>query len=65
MVAFTVALRFPPQASQEVPQQAIVAFHGIRLRFGLGMKGVRNHVFIGLPVVTHNGLKAGRVHGVP
>ena len=56
-MAFAVTLRLPPKAGQEVPQEAIVPFHSIGLRFGLDMEGRRNHVFVRFPVVTRDGLE--------
>ena len=56
-MAFAVTFGLPPKAGQEVPQEAIVSFHGIGLRFGLDMEGLRNHVFVRFPVVTRHGLE--------
>jgi len=56
-VAFAVTLGLPPKAGQEVPQEAIVPFHRIGLRFGLDMESGRNHVFVRFPVVTRHGLE--------
>jgi len=48
-----------------VPQEAIVAFHGIRLLFGLGMEGLRNHAFIRFPIVAHHGLEGVALDALP
>ena len=64
-MAFAVTLRLPTKAGQEVSQETIVPFHGIRLRLGLGMAGLRNHVFIRFPIVTHHGLEGVTLDGLP
>ena len=65
MVALAVTLGAPPKASQEVPQEAIVAFHGRGLGFGLGMKGLRNHVGIRVPIITDYGLERVALNALP
>ncbi len=64
-MAFAVTLGLPPKAGQEVPQETIVTFHSIRLRLGLGMEGLRNHVFIRFPIVTHHGVESIALDGLP
>jgi hypothetical protein len=62
---FSIALEHPLKAGQEVPQEALAVFHGIRLRFGQGMEGLRNHVFIRFSIVTHHGLRGTARDGLP
>ena len=64
-MAFAVTLGLPPKAGQEMPQETIVTFHGICLRLGLGMEGLRDHVFIRLPIVTHHGMEGIALDGLP
>jgi len=64
-VAFAVTLRLPPKTGQEVPQEAIVTFHSIGLRFGLEMEGRRNHVFVRFPVVTRYSLEGIAFDALP
>ena len=63
----TLAVTFglPPQAGQEVPQETLVPFHGIRLCLGLGMEGLGNHVFIRFPIITHHGVEGVALDGLP
>ena len=64
-MVFAVTLGLPPKAGQEVPPETIVTFHGIRLRFRLGVNGLGNHVFIRLPIVTYYGVEGVALDGLP
>ena len=64
-MAFAVTLGLPSKVGQEVPQETIVPFHGIRFHLGLGVQGLRNHVFIRFPIVTHYGVEAVALDGLP
>ena len=64
-MAFAVTLGLPSETGQEVPQETIIALHGGRLRFGLGVDGRGNHVFIRLPIVAHHSLESIALDDLP
>lgn len=65
VLAFAVTLGFPFQPCQAVPQQAVVAFHCVSLRFRLCMQRGRYEMFIRLPIICHHRFDPWPLNGCP
>ena len=65
LFAFAVALGFTAQPGEKVSEQAVVAFNGVSLRFGLGVLCRGNKSFIRAPVIGHHIPDSQRSYRLP